>query len=80
MAAKGKMEIVIGGEHVSVVVRLSLTRNFAVSVGSSIQIAIGVIPLLVLIGWAMGRELTLYFEVSLTSAKKCSSSDACAEL
>lgn len=35
-----------------------------VSVGSSIQIAIGVIPLLVLIGWAMGRELTLYFEVS----------------
>jgi len=45
MAAKGKMEIVIG-----------------VSVGSSIQIAIGVIPLLVLIGWAMGRELTLYFE------------------
>jgi len=45
MAAKGKMEIVIG-----------------VSVGSSIQIAVGVIPLLVLVGWAMGRELTLYFE------------------
>jgi len=33
-----------------------------VSVGSSIQIAIGVIPILVLVGWAMGRELTLYFE------------------
>jgi len=33
-----------------------------VCVGSSIQIAIGVIPILVLIGWAIDRNLTLYFE------------------
>lgn len=33
-----------------------------VSVGSSIQIALGLIPALVLIGWAIGQPLTLYFE------------------
>ncbi|CDZ97067.1 calcium:hydrogen antiporter [Phaffia rhodozyma] len=32
-----------------------------IAVGSSIQIAAGMIPLLVIIGWAMGRELTLFF-------------------
>jgi Ca2+:H+ antiporter len=32
-----------------------------VAVGSSIQIAVGVVPILVLAGWAMGRELTLQF-------------------
>jgi len=39
------------------------SKVIGVSVGSSIQIAVGVIPLLVTIGWAMGRDLTLYFEV-----------------
>jgi Ca2+:H+ antiporter len=33
-----------------------------VSVGSSIQIALGVIPALVLVGWAIGQPLTLYFQ------------------
>lgn len=33
-----------------------------VSVGSSIQIAVGVIPALVLVGWAIGQPLTLYFQ------------------
>ncbi|MCO5571943.1 hypothetical protein L7F22_025694 [Adiantum nelumboides] len=33
-----------------------------VSVGSSIQIAVGVIPSLVLLGWAVGQPLTLYFQ------------------
>lgn len=33
-----------------------------VAVGSSIQIAVGVIPIMVIIGWATGKELTLFFE------------------
>ena len=33
----------------------------AVAVGSSIQIAAGMIPLLVLIAWPMGKNLTLFF-------------------
>lgn len=33
-----------------------------VAVGSSIQIAVGVIPALVLVGWAIGQPLTLYFQ------------------
>ncbi|CAO1634687.1 unnamed protein product [Parajaminaea phylloscopi] len=33
-----------------------------VSVGSSIQIAMGLLPVLVLVAWAIGQPLTLYFE------------------
>jgi Ca2+:H+ antiporter len=33
-----------------------------VSIGSSIQICLGVIPALVLAGWAIGQPLTLYFQ------------------
>ena len=44
MAAKDKMEIVLG-----------------VSVGSSVQICLGLVPVLVLVGWAVGQPLTLYF-------------------
>ncbi|KAH8915855.1 calcium/proton exchanger [Atractiella rhizophila] len=36
--------------------------TIGVSVGSSIQIAVGVIPFLVLVGWVIGKDLTLYFE------------------
>ncbi|KAK9896636.1 calcium/proton exchanger [Cystobasidium minutum MCA 4210] len=36
--------------------------TLGVAIGSSIQIAVGVVPLLVLVSWAMGRELTLFFE------------------
>lgn len=35
--------------------------TIGVSVGSSIQIAAGMIPLLVLIAWPMGKDLTLFF-------------------
>jgi Ca2+:H+ antiporter len=35
--------------------------TIGVSVGSSIQIAAGMIPLLVLIAWPMGKNLTLFF-------------------
>jgi Ca2+/H+ antiporter len=31
----------------------------SIAVGSSIQIAAGMIPLLVLVSWAMGKELTV---------------------
>ncbi|KAJ7599441.1 Sodium/calcium exchanger protein-domain-containing protein [Mycena floridula] len=34
----------------------------AVAIGSCIQIALFVIPLLVLVGWIMGKPLTLYFD------------------
>lgn len=42
--------------------------TIGVSVGSSIQIAAGMIPILVLAAWPLGKNLTLYFadfEVSL---------------
>ena len=39
--------------------------TIGVAVGSSIQIAAGMIPLLVLIAWPMGQDLTLFF-VSFT--------------
>ncbi|KAG8935709.1 hypothetical protein FRC02_006757 [Tulasnella sp. 418] len=35
--------------------------TIGIAVGSSIQIAVFVIPLLILVGWAIGQELTLYF-------------------
>lgn len=38
--------------------------TLGVAIGSSIQIAVGVVPILVLVGWAMNRDLTLFFEVS----------------
>lgn len=44
--------------------------TIGVSVGSSIQIAAGMIPLLVLIAWPMGKNLTLFFVSSTGRAKK----------
>jgi len=38
-----------------------LDLSLAVALGSSIQIAIGVIPALCLTGWAIGQPLTLSF-------------------
>lgn len=35
--------------------------TIGVSVGSSIQIAAGMIPLLVIIAWGMDKDLTLFF-------------------
>lgn len=39
--------------------------TIGVAVGSSIQISTGVLPFLVLVGWAMGQDLTLFFGVSV---------------
>lgn len=36
--------------------------SVGIAVGSSIQISVGMIPILVLVGWAIGQPLTLYFE------------------
>ena len=46
--------------------------TIAICVGSSIQIASFVIPLLVIVGWLSGHELTLFFsdfEVSIYPQK-----------
>ena len=55
MATKNKMELVIVGT------RVDFADNQGVSVGSSIQIAAGMIPLLVIIAWPLNKELTLFF-------------------
>ncbi|CAD7059791.1 unnamed protein product [Tilletia caries] len=51
-------------EHVTAVVMAykgKMEIAVGVAVGSSIQIAVGVIPALVIVGWAIGQPLTLYF-------------------
>ncbi|KAJ7659506.1 Sodium/calcium exchanger protein-domain-containing protein [Mycena rosella] len=52
-------------EHVSAVtvaIKDKLTLSIGVAVGSSIQIALFVIPFIVLVGWGMGKPLTLLFD------------------
>ncbi|KAF9520832.1 hypothetical protein BS47DRAFT_1370311 [Hydnum rufescens UP504] len=52
-------------EHVTAVtvsVKDKLDLSIGVAVGSSIQIALFVIPLLVILGWIMGKPLTLLFD------------------
>ncbi|KAK0524479.1 hypothetical protein OC834_005521 [Tilletia horrida] len=52
-------------EHVTAVVMAykgKMEIAIGVAVGSSIQIAVGVIPALVCVGWAIGQPLTLYFQ------------------
>ncbi|KAH9452048.1 hypothetical protein MJO28_013513 [Puccinia striiformis f. sp. tritici] len=47
---------------VSVSVKDKLDLSMAVAVGSSIQIALFVVPLLVILGWIMDKPLTLLFD------------------
>ncbi|GAA6053123.1 hypothetical protein JCM3770_002864 [Rhodotorula araucariae] len=52
-------------EHVTAVTvatRNKLDLSLAVAVGSSIQIALFVIPILILLGWAIGQPLDLQFD------------------
>ncbi|KAF8997501.1 Sodium/calcium exchanger protein-domain-containing protein, partial [Cyathus striatus] len=52
-------------EHVTAVtvsVKDKLTLSIGVAVGSSIQIALFVIPFIVTLGWMMGKPLTLLFD------------------
>lgn len=51
-------------EHVTSVVMAAKNKMeiaLSVSVGSSVQICLGMVPLLVILGWAVGQPLTLYF-------------------
>jgi Ca2+:H+ antiporter len=51
-------------EHVTaitVAMKNKMDLAIGVAVGSSIQIALFITPLIVIIGWAMNREMTLYF-------------------
>ena len=44
--------------------------TIGVAVGSSIQIAAGMIPLLVIIAWAMQKDLTLFFVSTLSLGRR----------
>ncbi|KAA1069958.1 hypothetical protein PGTUg99_004773 [Puccinia graminis f. sp. tritici] len=60
---------------VSVSVKDKLDLSMAVAVGSSIQIALFVVPLLVILGWIMDKPLTLLFDpfvliVNYTTAER----------
>ncbi|KAL7810156.1 Ca2+ transporter [Trichoderma gracile] len=58
-------------EHVTAVVvalRNKMDLAMGVAIGSSIQIALGVTPFLVIVGWIIGREMTLHFETFETVA------------
>ncbi|KAM0749515.1 calcium/proton exchanger [Meredithblackwellia eburnea MCA 4105] len=53
-------------EHVTAVTvatKNKLDLSMAVAVGSSIQISLFVIPLLIILGWIIGQPLTLFFDV-----------------
>ncbi|KAK4053542.1 hypothetical protein OIV83_001710 [Microbotryomycetes sp. JL201] len=53
----------IGNARLSLPQKANLANlAMSVAVGSSIQIALFVIPLLILIAWAIGQPLTLYFD------------------
>jgi Ca2+:H+ antiporter len=52
-------------EHVTAVVvaiRNKMDLAMGVAIGSSIQIALGVTPFLVIVGWVIGRDMSLHFE------------------
>lgn len=52
-------------EHVTAVVvavRDKMDLAMGVAIGSSIQIALLVTPFLVVLGWIMGRDMSLHFE------------------
>jgi len=58
-------------EHVtavSVAMKNKMDLSIGVAVGSSIQIAVLVIPLLVILGWIIGQPMSLYFQTFETVA------------
>lgn len=46
--------------------REQIDYAIGVIVGSILQIALFVLPVLIIVGWVVGRQMTLYFEVSQT--------------
>ncbi|KAF2634827.1 calcium/proton exchanger [Massarina eburnea CBS 473.64] len=58
-------------EHVTAVtvaMKNKMDLSIGIAVGSSIQIAIFVTPFIVLLGWIMGKPMTLYFNIFETVA------------
>ncbi|KAF1814779.1 hypothetical protein P152DRAFT_391614 [Eremomyces bilateralis CBS 781.70] len=58
-------------EHVTAVMVASKNKMdlaIGVAVGSSIQIALFVTPLVVILGWILGKEMTLYFNLFETAS------------
>lgn len=58
-------------EHVTAVVmavRNKMDLAMGVAIGSSIQIALGLTPFLVIVGWIMGQPMSLHFETFATVA------------
>lgn len=57
-------------EHVTAVVvalRDKMDLAMGVAIGSSIQIALGVTPFLVIVGWIIGQPMSLHFETCTLS-------------
>jgi len=53
-------------EHVaavSVAVKGRLDLSIAIAIGSSIQISLFVLPVLILLGWAIGQPLSMFFDI-----------------
>lgn len=58
-------------EHVTAVtvaMKNKMDLAIGIAVGSSIQIAIFITPVIVILGWIMGKEMTLYFNIFETVA------------
>lgn len=58
-------------EHVTAVtvaMKNKMDLAIGIAVGSSIQIAVFITPLICLLGWIMGKEMTLYFNIFETVA------------
>jgi Ca2+:H+ antiporter len=58
-------------EHVTAVVvamKNKMDLAIGIAVGSSIQIALFITPLIVILGWCMNKEMTLYFNIFETVA------------
>ncbi|KAI8936741.1 hypothetical protein NX059_007128 [Plenodomus lindquistii] len=58
-------------EHVTAVtvaMKNKMDLSIGIAVGSSIQIALFITPVIVILGWAMGKDMTLYFNIFETVA------------
>ena len=61
-------------EHVTAVVvalRDKMDLAMGVAIGSSIQIALGVTPFLVIVGWIIGQPMSLHFETCKSLPTRC---------
>lgn len=47
---------------ITVSIKDKLDLSLSIAVGSTIQVALGILPLLVLVGWAIGQPMSLFFD------------------